>query len=125
VGLSDFEKVEAKFDKDRSRARNELVALIDKRLAVLRKVVPGAEYNDAMGSQSLSDKNADQREDGLYKATDNVLERHAPQTEETYGEPLPEYLVMAKLLTEEYADVIREIFEIGTHLTDVVGGTYS
>lgn len=125
MALSDFKKIEDDFDEERAAAAKKLRVLINKRLALLKKVVPGAVYNDAMGSQSVYDENADPREDALVEATDNIQSRRQPRTEESWGEPLPEYLLKATILTNEYAHVITEILEIGDYLNETVRDVYS
>lgn len=125
MALSDLNRIEADFDKERAAAAKKLRALINKRLALLKKVIPGAVYIDAMGTQSVYDKNADPREDALVEATDNIQSRRQPRTEESWGEPLPEYLLKATILTNEYADIINEIFEIGEYLNETVRDNYS
>lgn len=126
MSLTDLIRVEKAFEKEQRKAAKALVALIDERLKILRKVVPGAEYNDSMGSQSLYDRNAgDQRVDAVYEAFSNVEENRGPRTAESQGEPLEEWQEKARILTEQYGHLIKEIIEIGEYLTETVHHTYS
>lgn len=124
--MEDLEFIQSKFEKARDEVTSKLAALIDKRLAVLRKIVPGASYTDAMGSNHLFDSDSEsQRDDPVYLAMELVLDpRRRPATEEDYGEPLPDFEKKAALLFERHADIIREILEIGEYLSNEVGGAY-
>ena len=124
MALSDLKKIEERFEEEREETAKKLSALINKRLAILRKIVPGTEYIDAMGSQHLFDKNAaDQREDAAYKAMEVILEGSRIPTEEEWGEPLPEHFQKAKILSEEHEETIREIFAIGEYISEI-GSVY-
>ena len=125
MALRDLERVEKAFEKEQRKAAKALVGLIDERMKVLRRIVPGAEYNDAMGSQSLSDRDAgDQRVDAMYEAFSNVEENREPRRPQP-GEPLEEWQEKALILTEQYGHLIKEILDIGEFLNNVVHHTYS
>lgn len=125
MALTDLKIISEDFDAERERVAKKVVAMIDKRLAILKKIVPGVTYIDGMGTSFLKDNDASRDEDPAYLAMDVVLEGKSISTEEQWGEPLPEYMVKAKMLAEKHSDVITEIFDIGNYLTDTLGYTYS
>ena len=125
IRMKDFEAAQRQFEKDREKTSARLSALIDKRLAILRKIVPGASYTDDMGSNHLFDEGSGSvKEDPVYIAMEYATGLSRPRTEEYYGGPLPEFEKVAQVLFDRHADVIREILEIGEYLSDEVRGAY-
>lgn len=126
MGMSDFNSVEREFQAKCKATASKLIALIDKRLAVIRRMVPGAAFGDAMGTSFLYVEGLrDNQKDPLYIAQEFANEEKRPMSAEEWGEPLPPYLVLAEKVYNRHANEILEILKIAEYLYDTVGYTYS
>lgn len=126
MAMSDFSTVQRDFEAKCKATAKKLIALIDKRLASIRRTIPDAMYGDAMGTSFFYvEGTRDNQHDPMYLATEYVKGERKPETEEHYGEPLPEYLVKANQVFERHATEMSEILQIAEYMYDQVGYTYS
>ena len=125
MALHDLEVMKMEFEEARAKFAGKAIAAINKRLKVIQKEIPGAEFLDAMGMAFLHDKTASaQRDDPLRLAYEAIEDGKSHIETEHYGGDVPEEKIEANRLLDKFGDLMAEIQEIGIYINDELRYTY-
>jgi len=125
MSLRDFQAAEKEFEGKKKATAEKLIAMIDKRLAAIRKLEPGAKFSDAMGATFFYTEGLrNNSQDPMYIAGEYVLGHRNIETADGWGGEFPPYFEMANRIYEKYGDELKEIVRIAEFLYDEVGYSY-